>query len=156
MALRRYASQFLLLLVLSLLLASCGDSEDAGDLKPPEDADGIKPPEDDQAYPPSAYSPFVIGVEVTAGEGYIDVLIEGVISSIADFISDVQVIRLPREILLIPIADSPPIPTPTAVGPFEKAVRIEGLKPGHHAITIMTSDPVTGERGVVTKLVEVK
>ena len=143
--------------MLSLLLASCGDSEDGGDLKPPEDADGIKPPEDDQSYPSGAYYPFVFGIEATAGEGYIDVLIDGMVLAIGDFIYDVQVIRLLHEILLYPIAHpSLSQPSPTALDPFQEMVRIENLEPGHHAITIITRNRVTGERGVVTKLVEVK
>ena len=55
-----------------------------------------------------AYHPAVHSIEVSVGKDYIDVTIRGRVSNLGDFISDVEVIKVGREIILIPIAHPSP------------------------------------------------
>lgn len=137
MPLRRYKSSDTLglrnLCILSFvflpLLTGCGDIEDD-------------------------YYPSVHSVKVAVGKDYIDVTIRGSVNNVGDFISDVEVIKVGSEIILIPIARSfGPVP---AYDPFEETVRIGGLERGHYAIIVMGRDEATGERIVIEKKAEVK
>ena len=102
------------------------------------------------------YYPRVNRIEVSVGKDSIDVIIRGSASSIDDFISDVEVIKVGREIILIPVAGLPSGGSRPARGRFEETVQIGGLQRGRYLITVMGRDEVTGERIVITKKVEVK
>ena len=93
---------------------------------------------------------------MSVGRDYIDVTIQGQTRSIDDFISDVEVIKVGREIILIPIVGRSSGGSRLAYGRFEETVRIGGLQQGHYAITVMGRDEGTGERTVIEKKVEVK
>ena len=121
----------LLFLWLLPLLTGCGDVEHDG------------------------YYPEVYSIKVSVGKDSIDVTIRGLITSIHDFISDVEVIKVGSEIILIPIVGSPSSGA-DATGPFEETVRIGGLQRGHYAITVIGENEATGERTIITKKVEVK
>ena len=128
---RRRDNILLLFLWFLPLLIGCGDFEHDG------------------------YYPEVYSIKVAVGKDYIDVTIRGVITSIHDFISDVEVIKVGREIILIPIVGSPSSGA-DATGPFEETVRIDGLQRGRYGITIMGRDETTRERIVITKKIEIK
>ena len=121
----------LLFLWLLLPLTGCGDVEDD-------------------------YYPKVYSIKVSVGKDHIDVTIQGQTRSIDDFISDVEVIKVGREIILIPIVGRSSGGSRLAYGRFEETVRIGGLQQGHYAITVMGRDEGTGERTVIEKKVEVK
>ena len=121
---------YILFFWILLLLTGCGDVEHDG------------------------YYPRVYRIEVFVGEDYIDVTIRGEVSSIDDFISDVEVIKVGNEIILIPIARS--AGSAPALDPFEETVQIGGLQRGQYLITVMGRDETTGERTVIEKKVEVK
>ena len=125
---RQRGKMLLLFLWLFPLLTGCGDIEHDG------------------------YYPRVYSIKVAVGKDYIDVTIWGVIVSIHDFISDVEVIKVGSEIILIPIAGCPPISSATATGPFEETFRIGGLERGHYAIIVMGRDETTGERIIIEKI----
>ena len=116
--------------VLLLLLTGCGDVEHDG------------------------YYPYVHSIKVSVGKDSIDVTIRGEVRNIGDFISDVEVIKVGREIILIPIAyraGSAP-----AHDPFEETIQIDILKGRQYLITVIGEDETTGERTLITKKVEVK
>ena len=102
------------------------------------------------------YYPKVYSIKVSVGKDYIDVTIQGQTRSIDDFISDVEVIKVGREIILIPIVGRPSGGSRLAYGRFEETVRIGGLQQGHYGITVMGRDETTGERIVITKKIEIK
>ena len=139
MPLRRYKSSdtlglsnlCILSFVLLPLLTGCGDAEDD--------------------YYPSVYS-----IKVAVGKDYIDVTIQGQTTSIDDFISDVEVIKVGYKIFLIPIVGTHPISARLAYGRFEETVRIGGLQRGHYALIVVGRDEATGERIVIEKTAEVK
>ena len=120
----------LLFLWLFLSLTGCGDVEHDG------------------------YYPNVHSIKVSVGKDYIDVTIRGLVNNIGDFISDVEVIKVGREIILIPIAYSSG--SAPAHDPFEETIRIDALKGRQYLITVIGEDETTGERTVITKKVEVK
>jgi hypothetical protein len=100
------------------------------------------------------YYPSVHSIKVAVGKDYIDVTIRGSVNNVGDFISDVEVIKVGHNIILIPIAKSfGPAP---ALDPFEETVRIGGLQRGHYAIIVIGRDEATGEKTVIEKKVEVK
>ena len=100
------------------------------------------------------YYPEVHSIKVSVGKDYIDVTIRGLVNNVGDSISDVEVIKVGSEIILIPIAQrSGPAP---ALDPFEEKARIDGLQRGHYTITVIGENDTTGERTVITKKVEVK
>ena len=115
--------------LLLLLLTGCGDVE-------------------------NDYYPSVHSIKVFVGKDYINVTIRGAVNNVGDFISDVEVIKVGRDIILIPIARSAG-PAP-AHDPFEETVRIDKLQRGQYLITVMGIDEATGNRTVITKKVEVK
>jgi hypothetical protein len=80
------------------------------------------------------------------------VIIRGSASSIDDFISDVEVIKVGREIILIPVAGLPSGGSRPARGRFEETVQIGGLQRGRYLITVMGRDEVTGERIVIVEI----
>ena len=120
-----------LFLWLLLLLTGCGDAEDD-------------------------YYPSIHSIKVSVGKDYIDVTIQGQTTSIDDFISDVEVIKVGREIILIPIVGRSSGASRLAYGRFEETVRIDGLQRGQYLITVMGRDEATRDRTVVTKKVEIK
>ena len=161
MSLPKYKILYISLLWFLCLFLSCGDSnsKDSNNLKPPdsEDSDPPKPPQNAISDHPNAYYPFVYGIEISAGDGYINVTIDGAVLAIGDFISEVQVIRLRRQIILIPIAQpSLTGPSPALIDPFQETVQIENLEKGRYGITIIGVDDATGERSLITETVEVK
>ena len=139
MHLRRYKSsdtlglRTLYILPFSLLplLTGCGDIEHDG------------------------YYPNVHSIKVAVGKDFIDVTIRGSVRTTTDFISDVEVIKVGREIILIPIVGRQ-LSGGAAITPFEETVRIDGLQRGQYLITVMGRDEATGDRTVITKKVEVK
>ena len=100
------------------------------------------------------YYPEVHSLKASVGRDYIDVTIRGEVYNVGDIISDVEVIRVGNEIILIPIA-RPFGPAP-AHDPFEETIRIDGLQRGQYLITVMGRDETTGERIVITKKIEIK
>jgi hypothetical protein len=148
----------LLFLWLLPLLTGCGDSEDPSDLKPhKENSDPPKPPQNAISDHPNAYYPFVYGMKISAGDGYINVTIDGAVFAIGDFISEVQVIKFRHQIILIPIAQpSPTGPSPALIDPFQETVQIENLEKGSYGITIIGVDDAIGERSLITEIAEVK
>ena len=129
MALRRYKSLRILSFLLFPLLTGCGDFE-------------------------QDYYPYVNRIKVSVGKDYIDVTIRGLVNNVGDFISDVEVIKVGHEIILIPIAQR--FGSAPADDRFAETVRIGGLERGRYAITVMGEDETTGGRIVITKRVEVK
>lgn len=109
---------------------------------------------------PETYYPFVDKMEVSLGTGYLEVTIDGKVRTKGDFITEVQVTKLLREILLIPIAQSSPLPDAGAAEtPFQKTVRIENLDPraGSYTVSVIGGDFSTGEsRRVMTQTVKVR
>lgn len=100
------------------------------------------------------YYPSVHSIKVAVGKDYIDVTIRGLVNNVGDFISDVEVIKVRNEIILIPIARSSG--SAPALDPFEETIRIDGLQRGQYLITVMGRDETIGERTVIEKKVEVK
>ena len=101
------------------------------------------------------YSPYVNSIKVSVGKDSIDVTIRGSVRTTTDFISDVEVIKVGREIILIPIVGQQPSGG-NAITSFEETVRIDGLQRGQYAITVMGTDEAAGERTVIEKKVETK
>ena len=89
------------------------------------------------------------------GKDSIDVTIQGVVRTTTDFISDVEVIKVGRDIILIPIVGRQPSGG-SAITSFEETVRIDGLQRGPYAITVIGEDETTRERIVIEKKVEIK
>ena len=127
---RQRGKMLLLFLWLFPLLTGCGDVEYDG------------------------YYPEVHSIKVSVGKDYIDVTIRGLVNNVGDSISDVEVIKVGRDIILIPIAQrSGPAP---AHDPFEETVRISQLEGRQYLITVIGEDERTGERTVIQKKVEIK
>ena len=100
------------------------------------------------------YYPEVYSIKVFVGKDHINVTIRGSVNNVGDFISDVEVIKVGRDIILIPIARSfGPAP---AHDPFEETIQINGLKGRQYLITVIGEDETTGERIVITKKIEIK
>ena len=103
------------------------------------------------------YYPSVHSLKVAVGKDSIDVIIRGSVRNIGDFVSDVKVIKLRDEIILIPIAQpSSSRESLPAEDPFERIVRIDGLQRRSYTITVIGQDKDTEGRTVVTKIVKVK
>ena len=119
----------LLFLWLFPLLMGCGDVEDD-------------------------YYPSVHSIKVFVGKDYINVTIRGSVNNVGDFISDVEVIKVGRDIILIPIAQS--FGSAPAHDPFEETIRINELEGRQYLITVIGEDERTGERTVIQKKVEIK
>ncbi|MBC8235843.1 hypothetical protein H8E77_40360 [bacterium] len=133
----------LLLLLLPLLFTSCEDpehsdspvcedSEDSGNSENNGDSGNSYYRGD---YRECCYYPFVDRIEVSAGKGYCDVTIYGLLSD-GFHISDVQITIFQWDIILVPIATAG-LKGADAFNPFKKTVHIEDLDRRHYTISII-------------------
>ena len=97
--------------------------------------------------------PFVEGIEVSAGKGYCDVTIYGLLSH-GFHISDVQIMIFEYDIILVPIATAG-LKGGDIHFPFEKTVHIEDLDSRRYTISIIGWRE-EGERILITETVEIE
>jgi hypothetical protein len=128
----------------------CEDSEDSGNSENHGDTGNSYYRGD---YRECCYYPFVDRIEVLAGKGYCDVTIYGILLNTGDYISDVKVIILLDDIILIPIAHFPERAGTLPI-PFKKTVHIEDLDKGRYTISIIRWHE--GERSLITETVEIE
>lgn len=140
----------LLLLLLPLLFSSCEDSEnsDSPVCEDAEDSDNSENNGNSQEY----YYPIIDRIEVSAGKGYCDVTIYGLLSDIFH-ISDVQITIFQWDIILVPIATAG-LKGGDIAFPFKKTVHIEDLDKGRYTISIIGWRE--GERILITETVEIE
>lgn len=166
---QKYQILSILCLWATLLFISCGNDGDVVDAPHLSDVDPTQDPRNavdlkhsensGDAKPFRGYYPIISEIEISSGKGYVDVTVNGWVATPDDFIADIQVIVLRREIFLVPIArpslglteDRVSPFQEDRVSPFQKVVRIKGLEKGTYTLSVVRSGTYAGADSLITE-----